>query len=606
MFEEVEVTRNHEQVQGVAEVPVGEGRESVGGDDRVVTPRPGDDTADTVEFFGKQFGGVVGGHVLLVVGVDSRRPGSDLDVEIDERVQSALAVVRDGVENAPRNAVGAVGVGERQRRRLPEAVVLETGQRCGGRFGGRAVDDSRLDVAFGRSEAQVDVGGGNHRVAGGEEDALAVFGSIEYRLGVGFDAGTVPNLDVGVVVGFEVRNARSDEFAGVELREDAVGRPERIPSFDGNRAFVVETEANEGEHTSARVAAVKNAALGGGRSVRLTARRRRPPVMTVPCVRVPRERGEETRQRLAEADAIADGYEIEVGDGDIYIPVEESFDPAAVGGDVVYRDAPVREGQTLPKDLLGFDPSYERLGTIAIIDEDDDERARDIADALMGSELPIETVVNRASPIEGELRVRDWDVLAGETTETVHREYGCAFELDIAEVFFSPRLATERHRVTEQVESGEQFFDMFAGVGPFVIPAAKRGAECVGVDLNETAVEYLRRNAERNGVEDRVTAIDGDVRAVEGYDGWADRIVMNLPHSADEFLDTAVELAGDDCVIHYYDIQHDTDPFGPGEAAIRAAAEPAYEVTVETRHDVRSYAPHERNVCLDVRLRRSR
>jgi len=146
---------------------------------------------------------------------------------------------------------------------------------------------------------------------------------------------------------------------------------------------------------------------------------------------------------------------------------------------------------------------------------------------------------------------------------------------------------------------------MFAGVGPFVIPAAKRGAETVGVDLNEAAVEYLRRNAERNGVEDRVTAIAGDVRTVEGYDDWADRIVMNLPHSADEFLDTAVELAGDDCVIHYYDIQHDTDPFGPGEATIRAAAEPAYEVTVETRHDVRSYAPHERNVCLDVRLRRS-
>jgi tRNA (guanine37-N1)-methyltransferase len=327
--------------------------------------------------------------------------------------------------------------------------------------------------------------------------------------------------------------------------------------------------------------------------------------MAVPCVRVPRERGEETRQRLAEADAIADGYEIEVVDGDIYIPIEESLDPTGVDGDIVYRDAPVREGQTLPKDLLDFDPSYGRLGKIAIIDEDDDERAKEIADALMDSDLPIETVVNRASPIEGELRVRNWDVLAGETTETVHREYGCAFELDIEDVFFSPRLATERHRVTEQVESGERFFDMFAGVGPFVIPAAKRGAETVGVDLNEAAVEYLRRNAERNGVEDRVTAIAGDVRTVEGYDDWADRIVMNLPHSADEFLDTAVELAGDDCVIHYYDIQHDTDPFGPGEAAIRAAAEPAYEVTVETRHDVRSYAPHERNVCLDVRLRRS-
>jgi len=162
---------------------------------------------------------------------------------------------------------------------------------------------------------------------------------------------------------------------------------------------------------------------------------------------------------------------------------------------------------------------------------------------------------------------------------------------------------------------------MFAGVGPFAVPFAKRGAEVVGVDLNERAVEYLRQNARRNGVADRVTAIQGDVRDVVSgssraqrsdgvrdvapdYADWADRAVMNLPHSADEFLDTAVELASDDCVLHYYDIQHDEDPFGPGEAAIRATAEPEYAVEVETRHVVRSYAPHELNVCLDVRLTR--
>ena len=172
-------------------------------------------------------------------------------------------------------------------------------------------------------------------------------------------------------------------------------------------------------------------------------------------------------------------------------------------------------------------------------------------------------------------------------------------------MYFSPRLATERHRVVAQVEPDERFFDMFAGVGPFVIPAAKRGTECVGCDLNPAAIEYLRRNADRNGVADRVTAICGDVREVSGYDGWADRLVMNLPHSADEFLDTAVALASDDCRLHYYDIQHESDPFGPGERAIRAAAEPEYEVDVETRHVVRSYAPKEHNVCLDVRLRRT-
>ncbi|MEF8788930.1 MAG: class I SAM-dependent methyltransferase family protein [Haloarculaceae archaeon] len=323
--------------------------------------------------------------------------------------------------------------------------------------------------------------------------------------------------------------------------------------------------------------------------------------MSVPCVVVPREEGESTRRTLADLGVLDEAHDITVEDGRLYIPVSE---PRAVPGefDVVSHDAPERDRQTLPGEILGWEPSYERLGDIAILDEDDPGRAREAARAIAESSLPVGTVVNRASPVEGELRVRQWDVLYGEETETVHREYGCAFALDIAEVYFSPRLATERHRVVEQVEAGERFFDMFAGVGPFVIPAARRGAEAVGVDLNGVAVEYLRANAERNGVADRVTAIEGDVRRVEGYDGWAERLVMNLPHSADEFLETAVALAGDDCTLHYYDIQHEDDPFGPGERAIRAAAEPDYEVEVLERREVRSYAPHELNVCLDVRL----
>ena len=344
--------------------------------------------------------------------------------------------------------------------------------------------------------------------------------------------------------------------------------------------------------------------------------------MDVPCVRVAREDGEATRRKLADADLIADEYEISVADGSLYIPV---VDPDAVPDDleVVTRDVPTRETQTMPADLLGFDPSYERLGDAALLDEDDEARAREIADAIVNSDLPLETVLNKASKIKGETRVREWDLLAGADTEVVHREYGCEFVLDLAEVYFSPRLATERHRVAEQVGSeaprasedssghrpraeGERTFDMFAGVGPFVVPFAIRGAECVGVDVNETAIEYLRENARRNDVSDRVTAICDDVRAVApDYEGWADRIVMNLPHSADEFLESAVTIAGDDCTIHYYDIQHEDDPFGPGERAIREAAEPDYEVSVETERVVRSYAPHELNVCLDVRLERA-
>ena len=337
--------------------------------------------------------------------------------------------------------------------------------------------------------------------------------------------------------------------------------------------------------------------------------------MQVPCVAVAREDGEATRRALAAAGVLDADHRIVERDGTLYIPVT---DPTSLPADLeaTTRELPARRGVRTPADVLGFEPSLERIGDIVVIDEPDAERARAIAAAVLESDLPARSVLNRASKIAGELRVREWDILAVDAatdddadrspTETVHREYGHEFLVDLASVYFSPRLATERHRVVEQIEPGEHVFDMFAGVGPFAIPAASRGAEVVAVDLNETAVEYLRENAVRNGVSDAVTAISGDVRdAAVDYHGWADRLVMNLPHRADEFLETAVALAGDDCVLHYYDIQPEDDPFAAGRAAIRAAAEPDYAVDVETEHVVRSYAPHEVNVCLDVRLRRS-
>ncbi|SNR32384.1 class I SAM-dependent methyltransferase [Halorubrum vacuolatum] len=326
--------------------------------------------------------------------------------------------------------------------------------------------------------------------------------------------------------------------------------------------------------------------------------------MSVPCVAVDRERGEAVRTRLAQADVLDGDHRIEVVGDVIYLPVTDAEAvPQALRDRVVERDPDARDRPRTPAEILGYEPSLERLGDIVILDEDDPDRAREIADAVMTSDIPCETVVNRASPIEGELRIREWDVLAGNGTETTHREYGHEFRLDVASVYFSPRLATDRHRVISRVEADETVIDMFAGVGPYAIPMASRGADVIACDLNEVAIEYLIENAARNGVADRVTAIAGDVRDLPTeYADTADRLVMNLPHSADEFLDVAVALAGDSCVIHYYDIQHEDDPFGPGIAAIREAAGDAYAVAVEAERVVRSYAPHEHNVRLDVRL----
>jgi len=327
--------------------------------------------------------------------------------------------------------------------------------------------------------------------------------------------------------------------------------------------------------------------------------------MGVPCVVVERTDGEATRQALAAAGLLDREHAITTDDDCLYLPVT---DPDAVSTDytVVEQAVPERDRPSTPADRLDFQPTYERIGDVIVIDEDDPERAEATAEAIVASDLSAGAVLNRASKVSGEFRTREYDRLVGDTTETVHREYGYEYAVDLEAVYFTPRLATERHRVTEQIAAGEHVLDMFAGVGPYAIPAADRGAHVVAVDKNPTAIEYLEQNATRNGVADRITAIAADVRAVtDEYADWADRIVMNLPHSADAFLPTACALASDDCTLHYYDIQHEDDPFGPGRAAITtAAAEAGYDVSIKTERVVRSYAPHELNVCLDVRLQR--
>lgn len=324
--------------------------------------------------------------------------------------------------------------------------------------------------------------------------------------------------------------------------------------------------------------------------------------MEVPCVRVERHHGESVRRDLAEANLLDSTHRITSDENWIYIPVT---DPSRVPSryELVLSDVPVRPRQTMPDDLLETPVSYERLGDIVLLDEDDSERAHTVAEAIMESDLSAKTVLNKRSKVTGERRIRSWDILRGDGTETIHREYGFEYELDVATVYFSPRLATERRRVTQQVMTDEQFFDMFAGVGPFVIPAAARGAMAVGVDINPDAIRYLQKNAQRNSVDDNVRGICGDVSAVAAdFSDWADRIVMNLPHRANEFLSDAITIARSPCRLHYYDIQHEDDPFNPGESAIRSAAN-GLEVEITNRQIVRSYAPHEVNICLDVIIR---
>jgi len=316
------------------------------------------------------------------------------------------------------------------------------------------------------------------------------------------------------------------------------------------------------------------------------------------CVRVPREKGEETRQRLADDGVLDRDLRIQEDDGYLYIPVTDEPE----GLSTTVRRFEERDDETDAADIVGYEPRFETVGDVALLEPEEDDEA---GEALIAADNGIAAALRVESAVEGRERTRRMSYVAGEEkTEAVHREYGREFVVDLTEVYFTPRLAEERERVASQVGADENVFDMFAGVGPFSVAAAEAGAEVVASDINERAVKLLRENAARNNVEDRVTAYNEDARDVaRRIAGTADRLYMNLPHSADEFLEAACEAARSGAVVHYYDIRHEDDLFDGAVDEIRAAAsEAGYEVEVLERVVVRSYAPYDYNVCVDARL----
>jgi tRNA (guanine37-N1)-methyltransferase len=155
------------------------------------------------------------------------------------------------------------------------------------------------------------------------------------------------------------------------------------------------------------------------------------------------------------------------------------------------------------------------------------------------------------------------------------------------------------------VHAGDVVLDMFAGVGPFSLLLAKKGAYVIAIDKNPLAVKFLRENALLNKIKN-IEILEGDgAELALRYEGRSDHVIMNLPHSASDFLIPAMRAAKPGGVVHYYCIAPDDDLYRD-EALIRTAAEElGARVEVLYRETVRSYAPHRSNVVIDFRVKKN-
>ncbi len=236
-----------------------------------------------------------------------------------------------------------------------------------------------------------------------------------------------------------------------------------------------------------------------------------------------------------------------------------------------------------------------------------------IAQAILEVHSNVKAVFAKAGPVSGAERVRPLRHVAGEErTETVHREFGCVFRVDLSKVFFSPRLSTEHQRVARQVADGERVVDMFAGVGPFSILIGKtvKNVTIDAIDSNPEAARLIQENARTNKVESKVHVHLGDARTVaRQLDGRATRAIMNHPSAAKEFVDAACDaLQPSGGVVHYY-------TFGEGEnseARARSELEKALKSSGNSVdrllgiRKVREVAPMRWQIGIDAQVIRAR
>lgn len=256
-----------------------------------------------------------------------------------------------------------------------------------------------------------------------------------------------------------------------------------------------------------------------------------------------------------------------------------------------------------PEDILGYRPSFEVVGDIALVEEGDEER---VAAALMSTCKSIKTVLAPISDVEGEYRTRRFRHVAGEVrTTTIHKEHGLRYLVDLEGAYFTPRLGTERLRISGLVKPGDVVLDMFAGVGPFSLLLARKGASVIAIDKNPVAVRCLRENARLNKIT-KIEILEGDSAQIAGrYESRADHVIMNLPHTASSFLLPAIQAARTGGVVHYYCISSEDDLYKDEALIEKAAQEIGAGWELLYRGIVRSYAPRRHNVVIDFRVKKS-
>ena len=319
-------------------------------------------------------------------------------------------------------------------------------------------------------------------------------------------------------------------------------------------------------------------------------------------LKVANNKAEEAKSFLKDKGYLNESYLPIKKDNSVLWPLNQNSVPFK--GKIVICNGLVHNKKTrdyrlnLDKEIRDIAPrSFDIFGDIAILRlrRDSEVYERQIAEALLLSHKNIKTICVDLG-VRGEFRIRDLRVISGDNNFiSVHKENGMKFEADISKVYFSPRLATERERLSSLVNNHEDVLDAFAGVAPFSISVAMKGCKVTSLDSNPEAVKWALKNFDSNGINKKYFSFF--TSKFEDYDFGLqkfDRIILNNPTNCLPYLDKAMKLVVKMGMIHFYCICPKDDSFQLSEYL-------AEDFECIAKREVHAYSPSSSLYVFDIR-----
>ncbi len=327
-------------------------------------------------------------------------------------------------------------------------------------------------------------------------------------------------------------------------------------------------------------------------------------------IKVKKEDAEKKIKELIKKELISKEYKIFKKENFVFVPVVKKIKGA------IEIEGKKKENKRNLKEILRKKLSKEEIekikrafdiiGDIAIVEIPEEliNRKKIIGQAIMKINKRVHSVFMKKSPLKGVFRTREVEFICGENKkETIHKENGCVFKVNIEKVYFSPRLSYERKRIMELVKEGEKILAMFAGVGPFPIVIKKhKNVNIVAVELNPYAVKLMKENLKLNKINFKV--IEGDVREYI-KENYFDRILMPLPKDAELFLPYAFKNIKNNGVIHIYTFEEKEDAFKKAKEKIeKEAKKEKIKIKIINQRIVRPFSPSTVQVVTDFLVKK--